>query len=70
MVVWIQHRMSQSILRAQRDLLDMKPENQRYWTGAEWSQDPTDAMLFDDTRAAQQCRDSARLGEMLPSEWQ
>jgi hypothetical protein len=70
MNVWIQHRASETLLRAQRDLLDMRPESQRYWTGDKWSPDPAEAMLFDDTRIAKEYRETARLSEKVPSEWQ
>jgi hypothetical protein len=69
MMVWIQHRAGQTLLRAQREPLDMKPENQRYWSGDTWSPDPDEAMLFQDTRIARQYRESARLSENMPSEW-
>jgi hypothetical protein len=70
MNVWIQHRASETVLRAQRESLDMKPESQRYWTGNEWSRVPADAMLFEDTRIARDYRQSARLFEIVPLEWQ
>jgi hypothetical protein len=70
MMVWIQHRASDAMLRAQREPLDMKPENQRYWSGDKWSPDPADAMLFNDTRTARQYRDASRLSDKVPLEWQ
>jgi hypothetical protein len=70
MFVWIQHRQSQCVLRAQRQLLDMSPKNQRYWTGEIWSPDPTAAKLFDDTRTAKQYREAGHLCEQIPVEWQ
>jgi hypothetical protein len=69
MNVWIQHRASQTVLRAQRAPLDMKPESQRYWSGNAWSQDPADAQLFENTRTARQYRDAACLCEKVPGEW-
>jgi hypothetical protein len=48
----------------------MKPENQRYWSGDQWSPDPADAMLFNDTRTARQYRDAGGLSDKVPLEWQ
>jgi hypothetical protein len=70
MNVWIQHLEGETVLRAQREPLDLKPESQRYWTGDKWSSDPTEAMFFADTRIAREYRESACLSEKVPSEWQ
>ena len=69
MIVWIQLRTDQFMLRAQREPLDLRPESQRYWTGNAWSQSPADAKLFDRRRTASECRTVSCLSEQVPPEW-
>lgn len=69
MVVWIQCHQGRAILHAQREPLNLKPENQRYWTGEGWAKGRAEAQIFASRNTAKEYREAHRLSEQIPAEW-